>query len=239
MLDNNGKNINEDSPNPQSQEQLYQGQSQDQSYHGQSYQGQPQGQPYQGQGQAQFIKKPKEPFALGKMVQALFSSQPYNVFKVQQDKLSTILILALAILFGSLSNAGSAYRMFSWKFYIGNTAAFFLVLLFSLISFAILYGAMFGYGLLIQGKDGNSKIKSKTTLETLAASTIPTVALYVLAFIFSFFWGGGYGFLAYAGLFINIILYLEGLELKLGEKANKFWYKIALVAVALLLFVVI
>lgn len=202
-------------------------QAQSNNTYGQGYRapGEPQQKPAQ----------PKEPLVLLDLFKRLFSNQPYDVFKVKIDKISLLLILLMLVFFSALSKAGIRYPIYQYSWYLSGFVSFLLVGIVSFVLYAAVLAAMFGYGVLIQGNTGDKKAKMKLVIDAIAASALVPIALYLFSSLFAFFWRGAYSFLSYTALFSHLMLFIDGLEVKLGKKSGQLWYKVALIAVVVLL----
>ncbi len=183
------------------------------------------------QGQAYKQPKPKQKIVLGDLFSRLFSKQPYGIFKIDLDTVSLVLILVIYAVFSSLARTGINYYYYSYIWSIGRFGSFMLIGFLSILTCAAVLAAMFGYGVLIQGKGGDKKAKMKLVIDSLAASALVPIALYILASIFSFFWSMGYMILNSAALILHMVMFFDGLEIKLGKKSGQLWHKVALIAV--------
>jgi len=222
------------------QGQPYQGQSyQEQPYQGQPYQGQPyQGQPYQGQPVPNI---PKQPNPLGLMFKSLFSKQPSDVLKVKQNYLSIFLIIGLSIFLVGLSFGIKSHlysRSFGWFSYGYSGKGFIFSFFISILFMALIEGIKLGYGILMQNKNKHMKMSNKvfSILEVMSASSIIPLGLYFLAFVFSLFWSFGYNLLLQTGFTASIVYFINGLNIKSGEKNDNIFLQLALISVAYTLF---
>ncbi|MGI6560932.1 MAG: hypothetical protein ACOX2H_06430 [Saccharofermentanales bacterium] len=163
------------------------------------------------------------------MFSKLFSKQPYDAFKVKQDYLSIFVIIGAAIILLALATSFSTISLYFFRFF----GPFFA----SLIGIIIVYGVQLGYGILIQGKEGTTNQKMMTSLEVMATASIFPLAFYFLALLFSFFWYSGYSLFLLIGFVMNIVLLLDGFDVRLGEKSKNLWFKLGFILVAIMFYV--
>ncbi len=234
MQDNNYQN-QQPQGNPYAQNNPYTQVNQQQQTYSQSNQGYSPNNQY---AQPVPYPKTKEPFQLGKVMQLMFSPKPYEMFKMKLDTLSMILLLALSVFFTALANYRRIYYSITTSFVRFNFWFFLLAFLISIFVILLIKGAIFGYGILLQGKAGTGKQRSLLSIETLALAVIPSIIFNFWAFIFSFFWYTGWAVFSMLGLISMLLLFLDGLELRIGKKLNTYWYKIALLFVVVVLYVV-
>lgn len=245
MQENNYQNQQpQGNPYQQYQENPYQKQHSQNNMNANTNYSNPQSQYNPGQNQAnpQFQNqqsKPKNDLVLGNVFKRLFSGNPYSVFELKLDLISIIVLLVAAIGLAGLATFRSMFFLFRYPMYMGGFISFVLSFILSAISMILIYGVMFGYGHLIQGKKLNLKQNSMPILDTLALAVIPSIIFYFFGFLFSFFWSGGWNLFTVSGLVSSIVFFFDGLDLRLGKEKQNYWYKLGMIFIVFAIFYLI